>query len=90
MTEGKITRATEDDAIQHVESRGDELKPGQVALKSLNDNLGLWATVVKFRKVSKTNNHIVPGKYLLTILSDVGCDYLQPAVYRSRRRWIPD
>ncbi|KAJ0419747.1 MFS general substrate transporter [Aspergillus carlsbadensis] len=50
MAEEKITQQpTEDDAIQHVESRGPE-KPGQVALKSQNDTLGLWATAVKFRK----------------------------------------
>jgi hypothetical protein len=54
MAEEKITQqSAEDNAIQHVESRGPE-KPGQVALKSQNDNLGLWATVVKFRRVSGT------------------------------------
>ncbi|KAL3456411.1 hypothetical protein BJX64DRAFT_281366 [Aspergillus heterothallicus] len=51
MAEEKITQqSAEDNAIQHVKSQGEQLKPGQVALKSQNNNLRLWATVVKFRK----------------------------------------
>ncbi|KAL4903125.1 hypothetical protein BDW74DRAFT_169064 [Aspergillus multicolor] len=38
------------DAIQHVDSQGGGLKAGQAVLKSQTDNLGLWATVVRFRK----------------------------------------
>lgn len=76
-----------------IEDVGDNIvnsKPDQVILKSKNDNLGAWNTVLRFPKVRYSVPFGEHDELKLSRIFTLGCPDLQSSLHRCSCRWVSD